>query len=335
MKPVAAGTRHCESFHPDASQLASALGNHGVDVVSTVDLILYFEETANNLVRPFFEAGEIAVGTHVNIDHLAPAFPSEAVEVCAELTRHQGKRLEFALEAKQGDTVVMRGVHHRALMARDRFETSTTQDRRTPTGLEFWFDFHSPWCYFAVHGIGEIAQAHDVAVQWRPVHLANLIEAIDGGKPLEGDAGFVSWYKQDQHDTAKMLGLPFDPHRDYPKRPSRALRASLYAADQGLAEPFIKRVMQGYWSEQKDISDLAWLAQVAHSLQMDPDALCAATASDEYKLRVIDNHHAAIERGVFGLPTVCVDGKRFWGNDRLDLLRHFLSGKAPGLNESE
>ncbi len=334
MKQVPNGTQHSQTFFPDTSQLASALGNHGADVVSTVGLILYFEETANNLVRPFFEAGEIAVGTHVNIDHVAPARAGAAVVVNAQLQLQAGRRLEFELEAWQGATLVMRGKHHRALMRRDKFAEPNATTTSPRSALQFWFDFHSPWCYFAAHRVGEIAQSFDLTIEWRPVHLANLIDAIDGGRPLEGDAGFVSWYEQDQLDTAAMLGLPFDPHPDYPKRPSRALRASIYAVEQGLAEPFIKAVMRGYWAEHKDISDLDWLATIATSLGMDGDELRAATASDRYKSQLSDNHVCAIERGVFGLPTVVVDGKRFWGNDRLDLLKHYLTDEQPRLDTS-
>ena len=51
--------------------------------------------------------------------------------------------------------------------------------------LDFWFDFNSPWCYLAGEKIGDIARQRGLVVRWRPIHLANLIDAVDGRRPLE------------------------------------------------------------------------------------------------------------------------------------------------------
>ena len=329
MRNIPADTLHEELVYPRAQDLASAMGNHGVDVVGTPALILYFEAAANNLALPFYEQGEISVGTHVCIDHLAPASGAAPVRVTAKLLVQKGRRLEFEMACYQGDTVIMTGMHHRAVMRRDKFENPQGSKAIECKTIDFWFDFHSPWCYFASHRIGEIAQQSDAKINWLPVHLANLSIAIDGRRPLEANSRFVSWYQQDQYDTAALCGLPFAPHQEYPLRPSRALRAAIFAAEQGLAEPFVKRVMRGYWAEQQDISNLDWLAQVAKATGLDGTATREAATSDEYRTRLNNQLDQAVEQNLFGLPAAVVDGKIFWGNDRLDLLVHYLSGKEP------
>jgi hypothetical protein len=40
------------------------------------------------------------------------------------------------------------------------------------------------------------------------------------------------------------------------------------------------------------------------------------------------NTNNAIAAGVFGVPTVLVDGHLFWGFDSMDMLRHHLSGDS-------
>ena len=89
--------------------------------MATTTLILYFEETAAALVAPFLEAGEVTVGTHVCVDHLAPAKTGEPVTARAELSHRDGRRLEFSMEARQGDTLVMQGEHHRAVADQSKF----------------------------------------------------------------------------------------------------------------------------------------------------------------------------------------------------------------------
>ena len=332
MKPVPIPTEQTRIFHPGPVHLASSVGNHGVDVVSTTALILFFEAVSNDLASPYYDHGEISVGTHVSVDHLAPAGANESVAITVILVKQQGRRLEFDLSARQGGTLVMRGKHHRAIRHREQFSDASKSTPKVAEEIDFWFDFHSPWCYLASQRIGGIALQFDLKVNWKPVHLANLIQRVDGRRPLEANPRFLAWYMQDLQDAVALQGLPYCPHHDYPKRPSRALRAAMYAHDQGLGEPFVKAVMKGYWSEQQDISDLDWLKLEANSAGLDGEALAGAALADEYKNRLHQNLAQAARQNLFGLPAVVAGGKIFFGNDRLDLLRHFLSARPPYLD---
>lgn len=329
MKPITPGIEYRQTFFPNSEQTAASAGNHGVDVIATTVLILFFEEASDNLARPYYEDGEITVGTHVNVDHLAAASTGVPIQVTAKLIKKKGRRLEFALEAFQRDTLLMNGVHHRALMPRDRFsnDTLTKTDATNKKHLEFWFDFHSPWCYFASHRIGQVASEFDLELIWKPIHLANLSEAVGGRKPLDANKNFVTWYEQDICDYAALYGLNYEPHREYPKRPSRALRAAIAAQEKGLAEPFVKQIMQGYWSEQKDISDVRWVSSVGRQVGLSRTAIEEAMTSDSHKEKLNKNLEYAIKRKLFGLPTLVFNEKLYWGNDRIDLLvQHLRQG---------
>jgi 2-hydroxychromene-2-carboxylate isomerase len=190
--------------------------------------------------------------------------------------------------------------------------------------LTFWFDVHSPWAYLAAHRIGDVARKHGAELLWRPLHLPRLLDAIGGVKPLEATPARVAWFQQDIADHAAILGLPLSYHRNYPLRNSRALRACLYAADQGKAEAFVCRVLHAYWAEEGDISDLSLLARWAVDTGLDGAATAAAAQSEDYKQRLDANTQEAIGRGVFGVPTVDTGAKLYFGNDRLDLLDRHL-----------
>jgi 2-hydroxychromene-2-carboxylate isomerase len=191
--------------------------------------------------------------------------------------------------------------------------------------LTFWFDVHSPWCYFAAHRAGDLARKHSADLAWRPLHLPRLQVTIGGRLPMEANASFVAWFKQDMVDWAELMGLPFAPHAKYPLRNSRALRSCLYAADCGKAEPFVKLILRKYWSEQGDISDLDALGAWGEAVGLDPQALRNAAVSEDCKRRIDDNTNEAIARGVFGVPTIDTGTKLYWGNDRLELLDIHLS----------
>lgn len=195
--------------------------------------------------------------------------------------------------------------------------------------LDFWFDFHSPWAYLAATQIEALAQRHGLAVRWRPLHLPRLIEAIDGRRPLEENAAFLTWYKQDLQDWAALYGLSLRYHPNYPLRPARALRAVLRADELGRAAAFTLAVFRAYWSEARDISSLEELAEIGARCGLDGTGISRAVTDDEYRRRLEANTSEAIKRGVFGVPTVICRGKLFFGNDRLELLDGWLGGKGP------
>ena len=196
--------------------------------------------------------------------------------------------------------------------------------------VTFFFDVHSPWSYLASTRIGPLALRHGVPVVWRPVHLANLMDRIGGMRPLDQNPARVAWYRQDLADRMAQHGLAYDPHPDYPLRPSRALRACVYAAEQGCADAFVQAVMRGYWSEKRDISDLAVLQAMADEVGLGPRPVVDVVADERYKAAVVENTDDAIARGVFGVPSFILDGKLFFGSDRMDLLDAALGRLATG-----
>lgn len=195
--------------------------------------------------------------------------------------------------------------------------------------LDFWFDFHSPWAYLAATQIEALAARHAIGVRWRPLHLPRLIDAIDGRRQLEQNAAFLAWYKQDLQDWASLYGLSLRYHPNYPLRPARALRASLRAGELGRAKPFILAVFRAYWSEARDISSLEELARIGAASGLDGSEIARAAADDAYRQRLESNNSEAIERGLFGVPSIVCRGKLFFGNDRLQLLESWLGVAGP------
>ena len=334
MKPVSVGAKTRFRAIPSRNETASALGNTGVDVVSTQALIIYLEHACHSLMAPGYQAGEGSVGHKVEVAHLAPAFPGSPVEVEATLVRAEGRELEFSVSLSQDGREVMRGSHTRVLVDLVRFraraaELANTASKPAASGtLEFWFDFNSPWCYLAALRIGPLARLRGMEVDWRPVHLAKLNTRIGGRRPLEENPAFVSWYRQDLEDHAALQGVTVRYHPAFPLRPSRALRASLYAADQGAAEDFVIALMRAYWTDSENIEDPDLLSRVGEGAGLDPQALRAATGDAAFKARLETSLEAAVGGGIFGLPTTVYRGKRYFGNDRLELLERHLDAGA-------
>jgi fluoroacetyl-CoA thioesterase len=118
MKTIPLGETGTMEFVPEARHTASVVGN--AEVVSTPSLIGFLEQTSHRTILPFVEEGEVSVGTRVEVDHLAAAFLGRPVSTTARIAAAEGRRITFEVEARQGDTVVMKGRHVRAIVSRDR-----------------------------------------------------------------------------------------------------------------------------------------------------------------------------------------------------------------------
>jgi fluoroacetyl-CoA thioesterase len=120
MKPVPLGLADRYEIVPGPSHTAAAVGNEGVAVVGTPFLVGYFEIAAHRAILPFCETGEVTVGTRIEVDHLAAAAPGRAVTAEAKVVAVEGRRIRFEVEVRQGQRVLMKGHHGRAIVQLDR-----------------------------------------------------------------------------------------------------------------------------------------------------------------------------------------------------------------------
>ena len=100
---------------------AAVVGNTNVDVVATTSLILFLEAVAAELIDDCCEAGEISVGSAVNVRHLAAAPIGARIKATAKVTAVQGRRIDFAVEAHHGRKTLMIGTHQRVVVNLERF----------------------------------------------------------------------------------------------------------------------------------------------------------------------------------------------------------------------
>jgi len=340
VKPLAPGPRGAWRALPEFTDSAAAAGNTGVAVVSSQALIAWCEQAAHRAIADYHEPGEATLGVGFDLAHVAPARLGREVVAEAEVVAVEGRRITFEVRAAQDGVTVLHGRHVRVVVDRARFldraglpaPLSPPRHRR----LEFWFDFHSPWCYLASHRIGALARRHGLALVWRPVHLPRLLQALSEGPPAEPKPAFKRWYEQDLADWAALMGLPLRWHPDFPLRPARALRAAFAVAAEpetrDRIEAFVQRVMRGYWAEGANIEDYAVLAELASDAGLDGARVTEGAQRPATKEALAANLDAAIAAGVFGVPTLALGEKLYFGNDRLELLELHLNGvAAPGV----
>jgi fluoroacetyl-CoA thioesterase len=90
-------------------------------VFATPVMIMAMENAALNAVRPYLDPGESAVGTAVNVRHLAATSPGCLVTAEAEVTKVDGRQIEFIVRANDGAKEIGAGSHSRVVIDMAKF----------------------------------------------------------------------------------------------------------------------------------------------------------------------------------------------------------------------
>jgi fluoroacetyl-CoA thioesterase len=79
-------------------------------------MIMMMENAALNAIKPYLDAGESALGTRVDVRHLAATPAGRRVTGEAKVTKVEGRRIEFAVRAADGDEEIGVGTHERVVV---------------------------------------------------------------------------------------------------------------------------------------------------------------------------------------------------------------------------
>lgn len=189
--------------------------------------------------------------------------------------------------------------------------------------IPFYFDYACPWAYLGSCRVEAYFQGL-AEIDFRPVHLAALREPEAGPQSLGGMGERKKRnYMNDMRHWGEMIGADF-ANVTGPRPDTRLLlQAALVAKDAGRFREFHYPAYRARWAEGKDVADAAVVRELLAGAGLDADAALSRAQSDELAARLKADTQAAIERGVFGVPTVFVGDEMFWGNDRFELARWY------------
>jgi fluoroacetyl-CoA thioesterase len=90
-------------------------------VLATPVMIMVMENAALNAIKPYLDAGESALGTRVDVRHLAATPAGRRVTGEAEVTKVDGRRIEFRIRAADGTEEIGVGTHERMVIDLAKF----------------------------------------------------------------------------------------------------------------------------------------------------------------------------------------------------------------------
>jgi 2-hydroxychromene-2-carboxylate isomerase len=188
--------------------------------------------------------------------------------------------------------------------------------------IDFWLDPISPYAYLAFERLPEAFAGLSYSVAYRPIVFGALLKHYEHKGPAEIEPK-RAWTFRQVHWLAHRAGTTLDTPARHPFNPIALSRLAWATAAEG-ATPnrFVcETIFRHVWIGGADAEDPVRLAALREQLapRLEP-------GSDEVKQRLRDATDAAIAAGLFGVPTLGIDDKRFWGYDALDMAAAFVRG---------
>jgi 2-hydroxychromene-2-carboxylate isomerase len=192
--------------------------------------------------------------------------------------------------------------------------------------IDYYFSVQSPWAYIGHALFQDLANAHQLKVNYKPVLLVNLFSET-GGLPLAQRHPARQRYRlMEIQRWRDKRGLSFHIKPEHwPFNTKLADGAVVAAIEAGHnPEPFLRRAFIGVWEQQADLGDPSTVARLADEAGL-PGAKLVERASSEAVAAIYEqNRQDAIAADVFGSPAWVLDGEVFWGQDRIELLADAL-----------
>ncbi len=190
--------------------------------------------------------------------------------------------------------------------------------------VEFYYDYGSPTAYLAWTQLPDICRRCDAELICRPVLLGGVFKATGNETPARIEAK-RKWMFDDIVRYAESYGVPFAYNPHFIFVTLAAMRGAVWADSAGCLEAYNRTLFEAAWVEQRDVGNAEAVGVVLKDAGLDADAALHAIQQPEIKTRLIENTNGAVDRGVFGVPTVFVAGQMHFGQDRLPWVKKALA----------
>ena len=118
---VEVGLKHTSELTVTDAVTAARMGSGDMPVLATPAMMALMENAAMLAVADELPEGSTTVGGHIASSHLRPSKIGEVVRAVAEVTKVDGRKIEFNVSAYSGDVLLGEGTHLRFVVDRERF----------------------------------------------------------------------------------------------------------------------------------------------------------------------------------------------------------------------
>ncbi len=192
----------------------------------------------------------------------------------------------------------------------------------------FYFDYVSPYSYLAWRKIKRLKEEKTLDIKLKPVLFAGLLNHWGQLGPAEIPPKRKHMFEQCIR-YARLMNIPFQGPKTHPFNPLSALRLSVLNSDAAEQWQLVDALWQGIWGLGIDAADESALEDLVNGAGLDAKSYLSEIKTEDIKEHLKMNTQEAIQNNVFGVPTILVDQKLFWGLGDLVFLNMYLFNKDP------
>jgi 2-hydroxychromene-2-carboxylate isomerase len=197
----------------------------------------------------------------------------------------------------------------------------------TARNIDFFYDIGSSYSYLAATQLDRLEHNTGATVRLRPFLLGGVFKATGNGPPAQIPAK-ARWMQKDLELWAAHYGVPYRFPSRFPLitlPTQRVLVAADLEGGQAALRALTLPLFRAYWAEDRDVTSLEVIADVASSVGFDGAALIARSSADDVKQRLRTETEEAVAKGAFGAPSFFVGEQLYFGNDRISLIEAHLN----------
>jgi len=192
--------------------------------------------------------------------------------------------------------------------------------------VEVYFDYASPFAYIASEVLPDFANRVGISLSWKPINLLQLSNYENGlpYSPLKR-----RYVVLDAARSAEYHGVPIEAPRPFPVESIAALRLAVAVHSEPGFSDLHKALFRAAWCKQLDISSRQVLADCIAAVEGPVDEWLVQAEQPESIEHINLLTSKAESVGIFGVPSMLLDGELFWGLDSLPVLEWRLMNPRP------
>ena len=197
--------------------------------------------------------------------------------------------------------------------------------------FKFIFDFGSPKTYLVYKLLPGIEKRTNIKAEFIPVLLGGIFKSTNNVSPIESFKTVPAKGKYDDLDTARFVkkhNIAFNFNSNFPINTLNLMRGAIYAQENEIFDKYVEVVFKSMWVDNKKMDDLEVIQSVLLENGLPVKEIFEGTQDQKIKDKLIKNTSEAVEKGVFGAPSLLVNNELFFGKETLQDVEELLVKEA-------
>ena len=185
--------------------------------------------------------------------------------------------------------------------------------------FDFYFDFVSPYSFFAHKEIVKIEKKNSIKIKYQPILLGGLHNLHEIKAPA-----FIPAKAKHMIRDCKLIAeknkIKFKFNSYFPIRSLNLMRGVFVAEEDNFKSYYIDSIFNSIWRDGLNMNDESIIQKVLKNLDVNPKTFLLSSASSYIKDLLKKKTTEAYEKGIFGAPSFVSNNKVFWGQDRIEFV---------------